>query len=306
MGSGKNAFQSPTTALGRKDRQLGMLMVLPLVIFMLVLVAYPLYNLFVLSFRNYNILSGTSKFVGARNYQKLFTDSTFWDSLFRTVIYSVGTLIPCAVLGTACAVLLNNDFPGRSFVRSFVIFPYLIPMVVTCAVFRYMFNDLVGLLDHWAVCLGLANGTLNLFGDVHLAMPGVILVSVWKYSPMIMIAVLGKLQTIPRDYYEAAQVDGATAWQQFWQITFPFILPPLVVVMLMRFIFLFNKWDIIYMLTGGGPLNATATLPMLLYAQAFSSYNLGRASAIGVVMFLILLVTSKAYYKVNEMAEGRL
>lgn len=137
-------------------------------------------------------------------------------------------------------------------------------------------------------------------------MAGVILVSVWKYTPMIMIAVLGKLQTISNDYYEAAQVDGATIWQQFWHITFPFILPPLTVVMLMRFIFLFNKWDLIYMLTGGGPLNATATLPMMLYSQAFSSYNLGRAAAIGVLMFVILLLISRAYYRLNEMAERRL
>lgn len=294
------------SALGRRDRRLGILMVLPMVAFMLVLVVYPLVNLFQLSFQNYNMLSQVTKYVGLRNFERILGNNDFWMSLVRTLIYAFGTLLPCAVLGTFFAVLLNEDMPMRSFIRSFVMFPYLVPMVVTCAIFRYMFNDLVGVLDHAAVTLGLADGTLNLFGTYNLAMLGVILVSVWKYAPMIMIAVLGKLQTIPKDYYEAAQVDGATRWQQFWRITFPFILPPLTVVMLMRFIFLFNKWDIIYLLTGGGPLNATATLPMMLYSQAFGSYNLGRAAAIGVVMFVILLIISRFYYKLNEMAERRL
>lgn len=302
----KKNYSAPTSALGRADRRLGIIMVLPMVCFMLMLVAYPLFNLFDLSFKNFNMLNQASKFVGLRNFEKILAGDDFWISLGRTVVYAMGTLIPCAVLGTLFAVLLNKEFVCRSFVRAFVIFPYIIPMVVTCAIFRYMFNDLVGVLDHYAVSLGLANGTLNLFGTPNLAMLGVIIVSVWKYAPMIMIAVLGKLQTISKDYYEAGQVDGANAWQQFWHITFPFILPPLIVVMLMRFIFLFNKWDIIYLLTGGGPLDATATLPMMLYSTAFSSYNLGRAAALGVVMFVLLFVSSKFYYKLNELAERRL
>lgn len=294
------------TALGRRDRRLGILMILPVVFFMLLLVAYPLFNLFTLSFQNYNMLSRVTKYVGFRNFSRIFADGLFWSSLLRTFVYAFGALIPCSVLGTLFALLMNKNFAGRSLVRSFVLFPYLIPMVVCCAIFRYMFNDLIGVLDHVLVMMGFARRTVNLFGTYSLAMLGVILVSVWKYTPMIMIAVLGKLQTIPKDYYEAAQMDGATGHQQFWHITFPFILPPLTVVMLMRFIFLFNKWDIIYMLTGGGPLNATATLPMVLYSEAFSSYNLGRASAIGVMMFLLLLIVSRFYYKLNDLAEKRL
>jgi len=297
---------SPASALGRSDRRLGILLILPVIFFMLFLVAYPLINLFTLSVHNFNMLTQCSTFVGLKNFTRILSGKAFWNSLLLTVIYSFGTLLLCSVFGTLFAVLLNKEIPGRSFARSFVMFPYLIPMVVCCAIFRYMFNDLVGVLDHYAVSLGLAQNTLNLFGRYELAMIGVILVSVWKYIPMIMIAVLGKLQTISKNYYEAAQVDGANQWQQFWHITFPFILPPLIVVMLIRFIFLFNKWDIIYLLTGGGPLDATATLPMMLYSEAFSSYNLGKAAAIGVIMFLILLIFSKFYGKLNEAAEKRL
>jgi multiple sugar transport system permease protein len=299
-------YQPPTSKLGRDDRRLGILLILPVLVFLLFLVAYPLFNLFSLSVQNFNMLTQKSRLVGLKNFTRVLSGATFWRSLGLTVVYSMGTLIPCAVLGTLFAVLLNKPIPMRSFVRAFVIFPYIVPMVVTCAIFRYLFNDLVGVLDHYAVGLGLAKTTLNLFGRTDLAMLGVILVSVWKYAPMVMIAVLGKLQTIPADYYEAAQVDGASAWQQFWHITFPFILPPLIVVLLMRFIFLFNKWDIIYLMTGGGPLNSTATLPMMLYSEAFSSYNLGRAAAIGVIMFLILSICSRFYYKLNELAERRL
>ena len=163
------------SALGRRDRRLGILMILPVVAFMLFLVVYPLINLFTLSVQNYNMLSQTSKYVGLRNFERVVLNADFWISLARTILYAFGTLIPCAVLGTLFAVLLNRDMPLRSFVRSFVLFPYLVPMVVTCAIFRYMFNDLVGVLDHLFVTLGLAKGTLNLFGSYNLAMAGVIL-----------------------------------------------------------------------------------------------------------------------------------
>ncbi len=289
-----------------KDMRLGIIMVMPVVIFMIVLVGYPLANLFILSFENYNMLTKVVKFVGLSNFQTVLSNKDFWTSLLNTFIYSLGTLIPCAVLGTICAMILNQEMLGRSLIRAFLIFPYLVPMVVTAAVFRFMFNDLIGVLDHLIIIMGLSDKSINLFGNYNLAMLGVILVSVWKYTPMVMIAVLGKLQTIPGQLYEAAKIDGCSAWKSFWYITFPYIQPVLVVVLLMRFIWLFNKWDVIYLMTGGGPLDATATQSMLLYNSAFGSYNLGRAAAIGVVMFVILVIFSKGYFSINEKAEGRI
>lgn len=293
-------------ALGKQDKRLGMLLVLPIVIFMLVLVAYPLINMIILSFQNYNILSGVGKFVGVKNYLWIFTNTEFWRILKNTVVYSVGSLIPCAILGVICALVLNRDIVGRSVIRAFVIFPYLMPMVVCAAMFRFMFNDLCGVFEYWLQKLGIVEGTFNLFGNPKYAMFGVIIVTIWKYTPMIMVAILGRLQIIPKQLYEAARIDGANDWQSFRYITFPYILPVLVVTMLMRFIFLFNKWDIVYLLTGGGPLGKTETLPTLLVNEAFSTYNFGKASAIGVVVFIILIISAKGFFEVNERSERRM
>ncbi len=293
-------------SLGYEDKRLGILLIMPIVIFMIFLVAYPLVNLFILSFQNSNMLTNVTKFVYFNNFRSILSNNDFWEALINTFIFSIGTLIPSAVLGTISALILNKEMPARSFIRAFVIFPYIVPMVVAAALFKYMFNDLIGILDHLIIILGISDSSINLFGNYNLAMLGVVFVSVWKYAPMVMIAVLGRIQTIPGQLYEAAQIDGCNGWKSFWKITFPYIQQVLIVVMLMRFIWLFNKWDIIYLLTGGGPLDATATLPMLLYSEAFSSYNLGKAAAIGVLMFVILAIISKVFFSINERAERRL
>ncbi len=305
-GSSYAGKQVRRRSLGHEDRRLGIFLIMPILILMILLVAYPLINLFVLSVQNVNMLTRASRFVGLDNFRSILAKNDFWVSLLNTFIYSIGTLVPCAILGTISALILNRQMPARSFIRAFVIFPYLVPVVVAAALFKYMFNDLIGVLDHLIVSLGLSDSSINLFGNYRTAMFGVVLVSVWKYAPMVMIAVLGKLQTIPGHLYEAAKIDGCNGWQAFWKITFPYIQQVLVTVMLMRFIWLFNKWDVVYLLTGGGPLDATATLPMVLYSEAFSSYNLGKSAAIGVLMFVILAVISKIFFSINEKADRRL
>ncbi len=305
-GSSYAGKQVRRRSLGHEDRRLGIFLIMPILILMILLVAYPLINLFVLSVQNVNMLTRASRFVGLDNFRSILAKNDFWVSLLNTFIYSIGTLVPCAILGTISALILNRQMPARSFIRAFVIFPYLVPVVVAAALFKYMFNDLIGVLDHLIVSLGLSDSSINLFGNYRTAMFGVVLVSVWKYAPMVMIAVLGKLQTIPGHLYEAAKIDGCNGWHAFWKITFPYIQQVLVTVMLMRFIWLFNKWDVVYLLTGGGPLDATATLPMVLYSEAFSSYNLGKSAAIGVLMFVILAVISKIFFSINEKADRRL
>lgn len=302
----KSGRKRKELTLGGRDRRLGIILVIPIVVFMLILVAYPLVNMVMLSFQNYNILTQSGNFVWFKNFINIFKNDEFWTVFGHTAFYAFVSLIPCASFGVIFAVVLNRKIVCRSLVRSFVMFPYLMPMVVCAAMFRFMFNDLCGVLDHLVQVLGLADKTINLFGNPDLAMAGVIVVTIWKYTPMITIAVLGRLQIIPNDLYEAAKIDGATDWQAFKHITLPFILPVLIVVMLMRFIFLFNKWDIIYLLTGGGPLGATEVLPTLLYSEAFSTYNFGKASAIGVVMFIIMMIVSKLFFTLNEKAEGRM
>jgi len=292
-------------ALGASDRKLGMIMVTPILIFMLALVGFPLVNLLVLSTQKVNFLTKESAFIGLGNFANILRGTFFWESLWKTIVWTIGSLIPSSILGTLIALILNKEFKGRSFVRAFLIFPYLVPTVVVAAIFKYMFNDLIGIINHLLIKIGLLTNPINIFGSPQWAMLGVIVVSIWKFTPMIMIAVLGKLQTIPSQLYDAAKIDGCNGWQSFWHITYPFIASVLMVVMLIRSIWLFNKWDMIFLLTGGGPLDKTATLPLLLYNEAFCSYNLGRASAVGVIMFLLLILLSKGYFKLYEKAQER-
>lgn len=292
--------------LEASDRRLGVILVLPAVLVLLVFTLYPLINLLWLSLTNFHSLKGTWSFVGIRNFINVVSKNLFFPSLKRTLVFTFGSLAIQAIYGVFCAYILNLDFRGRSLARALLIFPYLVPTVVAATTFRFLFNDLIGIGNHLLMQLGLISKPLNVFGNPNTAMLGVILVAGWKYYPMIMVAVLARLQMIPLQLYEAASIDGANGWTQFWRITFPFVRPVLTIVLLIRSIWLFNHWDLIFLLTGGGPMDRTSTLPLLLFNEAFTSYNLGRASAVGVIVLVILAVASQFYMVQYRKAEERL
>jgi multiple sugar transport system permease protein len=201
------------------------------------------------------------------------------------------------ILGTAVALLLHQPFKGRSVVRGLVLFPYMMPVVSVVLIWMLLYNALYGVVNWLLVQAGIIGTPVAWLSQPASAFWAVVFVGVWKYFPFVVVIVLARLQVISQDLYEAARIDGASAWSRFVDITLPQLRDVLLVVALLRTIFMFNNFEIVFLLTGGGPLQATMTLPIMVYEQAFGVYELGRGSAIAVVMFIILIAVMSVYFR---------
>jgi multiple sugar transport system permease protein len=187
--------------------------------------------------------------------------------------------------------------------RSLILFPYFISTVVAVLVWKWLFNDLYGIMNHFLITIGLIEFPMDYLGTMPNAMISVILVGAWKYFPFVVIAVLARLQTIPDTLYEAAKIDGAGPIARFFDVTLPQLRDVLVVIILLRAIWDFKEFDLIFLLTGGGPLSDTQTLPLLVYQEAFALNDMGMASAFAVVMMLIMLVFMIVYIRRTRTEE---
>jgi len=291
--------------LDRKDALLGVMLIAPTVLIFCAVIVYPLVSALYLSlFRIYTpTLQGN--FVGFANYAELAGSPEFWRSLLNTAVWTVLTLTLQIVFGIAAALMLNQAMLFRSLARSLILFPYFVSTVVAVLVWRWLFNDLYGILNHAAMWAGILDMPLDWLGSMPNSMISIVLVGAWKYFPFVVIAVLARLQTIPEPLYEAARIDGAGAWSRFTDVTLPQLREVLVVVVLLRAIWDFKEFDLIYLLTGGGPVIATQTLPLMVYKEAFGLNEMGRASAVAVVMMLVMLVFMLFYLRVNRAQDQR-
>jgi len=281
----------------KNERKIGFFFALPTLAVLGVIVVYPMIRVIWLSFFKVSIFARAPKFNFFQNYTSLFGDASFWNSLQKTLIWT-GCGVPLQVLlGLGVALLANKKFRGRDILRGAVFFPYLVPTIMATMTWSFMFNDLYGVVNFFLLKIGLIEKPICWFAYPNTAMAGLIVVSIWKFSPFVVLCVLAGLQTIPIQLYESAQIDGATALQLFRYITFPVIMPILIIVMLLRSIWVFNMFDLIYLLTQGGPLESTRTLPILVYEEAFHTYNLGVAASAGVIMLVTLLIIMSFYIK---------
>jgi multiple sugar transport system permease protein len=219
------------------------------------------------------------------------------------VVWAGATVSLQVVLGTGAALLLHEPFRGRSLVRGLVLFPYMTPVVSVVLVWMLLYNALYGVLNYLLLRLGLIDRPLAWLAHPDTALWSVILVGTWKYFPFVVVMVLARLQVIPQELYEAARVDGAGPLARFLAITLPQLRDVLVVVALLRTIWMFNNFEVVFLLTGGGPLRATMTLPILVYEQAFGLYDVGRGSAVAVAMFLILVAVMRLYLRLASREE---
>ena len=260
-----------------------------------VVIIYPAFYAIELSFQRVESFISEPEWVGLDNYVRVLADPEFWSALRRGVVFAGTTIVLQVVLGIAIAMLLDAAIPFKRLVRGVAILPYLLPTLIVALVFRWMLNDPIGIFTVAADNLGF--GVIDWFGTPGRAMALVIAVSVWIWTPFVTVAVLAGLQSIPETLYEAAKVDGASAWQRFWHITLPQLSPVLTVIVLLRAIWMFNKFDIIWLLTGGGPLQGTEHLPILAYRKAFQSYDVGMGATVSTISFLILTVGVLIYFK---------
>jgi multiple sugar transport system permease protein len=284
--------------LDRTYALLGALLIAPTVLIFCAVIVYPLVSALYLSL--FKIFTPTlrGEYVGLGNYAYLASSPEFWRSLWNTVVWTLFTLTLQIVLGVAIALMLHQNMIFRALARSLILFPYFVSTVVAVLVWRWLFNDLYGILNHVMLAAGLIRMPLDWLGSMPNAMISIVLVGAWKYFPFVVIAVLARLQTIPDALYEAAKIDGAGPVARFFDITLPQLRDVLLVVILLRAIWDFKEFDLIYLLTGGGPVIATQTLPLMVYKDAFGLNDMGRASAVAVSMMLVMLTFMVLYLKV--------
>lgn len=274
-------------SLRTRDQRFAWLLLTPAFTAVGVLIAWPVFVVLNMSLRPGKALELSKLFgqsLGFGNFERVLGNQATWHAFLNSAIYTAGTLVPAFLAGLGCALVFNREFPARRWLRSLLLMPWAVPGVVVSLNFLWMFDASFGVVNAIIRALHLGAGDIAWFVDARTAMPTVILASVWKSFPFFTITLLAALQSIPLSLYEAARVDGANAWQEFWHITWPGIKRPAVLAIILNALWTFREFDIIYVATGGGPAGATETLGILVYREAFGSFRFGTAAAIGVLM----------------------
>src|SRR5215204_1107868 len=276
----------PFLTYRRRIQLWGVAFVTPTIAFFIVFKYGPMIAAMELSFTSYDMVS-TPQFVGLENYRSLAADPVFQESLFNTLIYIAGSTFLITVLGLALALAINARVPGGRHCMTAMFLTNLMPIIAVCLVWKFLLHP-----------YGLVNQLLQPFGiervdwltNSSTAMPAIIFVTVWRFAPYFMVVFLAGLLAIPDDYYEAAQLDGANAARRFWHVTLPLLAPMIFFVIVVSALLSARIFLMPYIITGGGPGNATRVLSMLIYETGFSYMKMGRAAAISVVLFAIMMV----------------
>lgn len=295
--------KNDTYELLSQRRVLIAIMVLPVTLLLGFILFLPILWAITAGFFNIHALNPEWKFVGVENYISILSDPEFWMTLSRSVVFAISSVALQLVVGTGIALLINKKFRFISLIRGVVLLPYLIPTIVVAYMGLWIGNSQWGLINIALLEYGFIQNPISFFGDERLAMASVIVVNSWKFSIFVSIMVLARLQGIPDGYYEAARMSGANAYQQFRDITLPNLKSIILIVLLLRGIWMFNKFDVIWILTRGGPGDATTTAPIYAYQAAFSSLSLGRAAAVSTFLFGLLVVVAMIYFVVFNPAE---
>jgi len=287
----------PGLTLAARHNLLGLAFIAPTILVFSAVIVYPLVSAIYLSLFSIYTPTMEGSWVGLANFQDLLARGEFWRSLANTLLWTVGTLTLQLLFGVLVALMLHQNMVFRSLARSLVLFPYFLSTVVAVLVWRWLFNDLYGIVNHMLMWSGVLDMPVDWLGRMPNAMLSLIFVGAWKYFPFVVIAVLARLQTIPDELYEAATIDGAGSIARFFDVTLPQLKGVLVVIVLLRAIWDFKEFDLIYLLTGGGPVIATQTLPLLVYKEAFALNRMGLASATAVLMMLVMLTFMIVYLR---------
>lgn len=260
----------------------------PTLIVFSVFILFPILFSFYLSFHEWNMFSGERDFVGLSNYVAMFSDAEFWAVFRHTVVYTIGTVPLNMALALFVAYFLNKRIRGKKFLRAAFFTPVIISSVAAAVIWRWVFDPNLGLLNYTLESIGLP--AVNWINDPTAAMAALIIVGVWKTFGINMILFSAGLSGIPQHYYEAAEIDGAGPWSKFWKITVPLLSPTTLFILVLSFIGSFQVFDLVYVLTYGGPLGSTKVLVFYLYEHAFRYFNMGYASAVAYLLFFVLFI----------------
>lgn len=281
------------------------LLLLPALALTALILAFPLVQNALNSLQNLSLTSEVGTWIGLGNYARIIGDDVFWLSARNTFFYALlGTLFSLAI-GLAFAVLLNMK-AGRFGSTAEVIYtiPWVVSPVVAGFAWKWMLNDHFGIVNHWLIEAGLVDEGITWLGNPKTALGCVIVARVWQFYPFAMVMFLAALQSIPRAQYEAADVDGASTWQRFRFVTLPNLAAVTSILVPLGMIWSFNDFNMVFVMTRGGPINASMVLPVLVREYAFVEFDLGKSSALSIMIFAVLVLLSIAYLKIVRRREG--
>ncbi|WP_318246068.1 sugar ABC transporter permease [Salipiger bermudensis] len=283
-------------SLGRQVLPYAMLT--PAVLVTLAIVFLPMLQTAWMSLHDYVLFRPDDfTWVGLDNFKAALGDEVFWISLKHTIIWMCTTIPAQLLLGLVTALLLNQEFPWRPVARALIIIPWALPSVVIALMWVWIYDSNYGIANEFLLRMGLIQQAIPWLADPDTALASIILTLTWQGFPFFAVMILAGLQSIPQSYYEAASIDGASAWRQFWHITLPGISGVMMTAVLLRMIWVANSFDVIFVMTGGGPGYASHTLPLYAFIKARTNLDFGYGSAIAVLFTLLLMVVVVFYLK---------
>src|SRR5215471_6845334 len=294
------------TLISRRTRELvtGYLYLVPVVVVLGATVLFPILKAMRMSLYNHVLIKPQEyRYVGLANYVRLLHDEVFWQSLWNSCVWVFGSVSFQFLGGFAAALLLHQSFRSRIFVRTITLLPWIIPGVVVALIWEFIYQPNYGLLNDLLARMGLMTERVAWLSSPALAMPAVITANIWRGVPFFAIMLLAGLQAIPTELYEAARVDGASVVQRFTHITLPMLKPIIVVATATRIVWTFNYADLIFVMTGGGPANATQITSTYTLLQAYSNLDWGYAATLSVTLLLIMLAFTAAYLHITRGVE---
>lgn len=281
----------------------GFCFILPALLVVGLLLLYPVCSSVFYSFTSKHLIKPAYEFVWFDNYIKVLTDKDFLTAFLTSVKWTVASLIGQILVGFTAALALDHIKKGKGAYRTALIIPWAFPSIVIALTWKWILNGVSGFLPNFLVKIGVCDVAPQFFSSAELVFPTLVFINIWFGAPLIMVNVLSALQTVPRDQYEAAQIDGATPWQSFIHITVPHIRVVVGLLVVLRTIWVFNNFDTIYLITGGGPANLTQTVPIYAYNTGWGLKQLGVSSAVTVLLLIFLLIVCVIYFKILDKWE---
>ncbi len=276
----------------------GLGFVLPAILVVVALLIYPVLSSIFFSFTNRNLLRATYDFVGFRNFAIVLSSPDFWNAFSNSVKWTVGSVLGQLIVGFLAALALEKVPRYSGIYRILLIIPWAFPAIVIGFSWRWILNDVYGFLPNLLNALHLSDGNISFLADPNVVFPVALAINIWFGAPLFTINILAALKTVPRDQYEAAVIDGANVGQRFMFITLPHVRRVVGLLLILRTIWVFNNFELLFLITGGGPAGITTTLPIYAYRTGWGLRQLGTASAITVLLLLFLLVAAAVAFRV--------
>jgi multiple sugar transport system permease protein len=272
-----------------KNTTLAFAFVSPALLFLLAVLGWPLVQAAILSFQDVGVIGSEGHFIGFANYATILGGAGFWRALARSVVWVLSNAVVQTLLALATALILNETFPGVRIARTWIILTWIVPTVVVVIIWRWLLSSSGGMINPLLIQAGVIDRPVGFFATREGAMATLVMINSWRWFPFTTLMMLAGLTRIPSDLYEAARIDGAGTFQRFKRITWPLLQPTLLVLGVVGTLLSFNVFDVIWLLTAGGPAGATQTLPVLIYETAFKGYRLSEAATISVLTSILLM-----------------